>query len=498
MRKVLTVCLVCLTGLLLSAVVYAQFGQQIRRAPDVLPGTIPEMRDPEFWIARMDNPDEVILTPSAIQQMNADFQKKMSSPDPFSGVAEERMLRLRYWWQGYEVVMPDFSALTPEVIADTVRVKIQGGIEQVTRGRGTPSNFQGIPYAEWEIEEFVDRAAVDQVGNNIEIKYGISVVPTLMRQIPTFPPKEIGLRGTGIQTGESFNICILHIATPVTVFHRSRRGDYLFVASDEAYGWVRAVDIAISTRERIAQFANPENFVVCTGDRELFYTNESCEYAAGHFMMGNRLPLTEDNNTRKISVPVKTSYGDLIAGSVWLAEDANVSVGWLPHTRRNIVKTAFELLDTPYDWQGGRFGRNHETNMRDIFACFGFDLPFHGNLFTHYSDTERVAIPPEGTERPRGNYASGGRVDEKLAQAMFKQIMQNEPYVTIMNAGGSGHTLLLLDEYEGDVYAFDLHGYGYLDEEGNQIEIKRTVVENMAMGVPVYALTNPIIFCELK
>ena len=31
------------------------------RAPDVQPGTIPEMRTPEYWIARMEHPDEVIL-----------------------------------------------------------------------------------------------------------------------------------------------------------------------------------------------------------------------------------------------------------------------------------------------------------------------------------------------------------------------------------------------------------------------------------------------------
>jgi len=496
MKKVTRACLVFLAGvLLLSSVVYAQGGQQIRRAPDVLPGTLPEMRTPEFWVARMDNPDGIILTPEAIQQMNENFVRKMKSPDPFRGVSEDRMLSLRYWWTGYEIVMPDFTAMSPQALSDTVKAKIQRGIDQATGGRGVPSNFQGIPYSQGQMDEFVNRTAIDQVGN-IEIQYGISVVPSLLRQIPTFSPSEIA-GSTGVGVSESFNVCILKIATPVTVLHRSRNGEYLFVASDEAYGWVRTVDIAMGTKEKVNEFANPENFVVCTANHVPFYTDESCKYASGYFMMGDRLPLADEKNTREITIPVVTSYGRLITARAYLAEDADVSVGWLPYNRRNIVKTAFNLLDTPYDWQGGRFGRDQGMNIRDIFACFGFDLPFHGNLFTHFSNTERVAKPPEGVERPKGNYAPG-KLDEKLTKPVFDQIMQNEPYVTTLVIGGSGHTLLLLDEYEGDVYTFDLHGYGYLDEEGNQVEIKRTVVENLAMGVPTYALTGTIVFCELK
>ena len=34
-----------------------------KRAPEALPGTIPEMLDHAYWIERMDNPDEVILAP---------------------------------------------------------------------------------------------------------------------------------------------------------------------------------------------------------------------------------------------------------------------------------------------------------------------------------------------------------------------------------------------------------------------------------------------------
>ena len=90
--------------------------------------------------------------------------------------------------------------------------------------------------------------------------------------------------------------------------------------------------------------------------------------------------------------------GEFATDTAWLAGDADVYVGLLPYTRRNIVKTAFKLLDNPYDFTGTFFGRQHETTYRDIFGCFGFYLPYHGGLFTHYGTNENVLHPEIGRE----------------------------------------------------------------------------------------------------
>ena len=495
MRKVSTVYLVCFSLLLLSTIVYGDF---YKRAPDVLPGTLPEMRNPEFWIARMEKPDEVVLSPEAIQRMNEDYKRKISSPDPFRGVVKERIPLLDHWWPGFEMAITDLSTMTPQVIADTVKVKIQKEIDYV---KGMPfGNALAIEYADWEIDGFVDEMALDLVGNSVEIKHGIAVQTAQLRSVPSFFPMQVGLWENGKTRWDLFGISILKIAKPVTVLHRSRSGEYLFVLCGEGYGWVRSVDIAIGTRERINQFANPENFVVCTGNRVMFYSDESCEYASGYFRMGDRLPLTEDNNTRKISVPVRTSYGALIAGRVWLAEDADVSVGWLPYTRRNVVTTAFKLLDESFDWTGAWFGRSAESPYRDIFACFGFELPFHGNLFTHFGNTERVAIPSKGkgADATKTSAGYGAKPSGEAVEGMYSVILENEPFLTIQTIGGNGHSQLLLGEYNGEPYVLDQHGYGYTGEDGTEYEIKRCVIENMGMGVPAYALPNPIVFCELK
>jgi len=470
-RSSIIIEIVILSLLLLNTEAYTEL---YNRAPDVLPGTIPEMHDPVFWIARMEKPDETILSPEAIQRMNVEYQKKINAPNPFKGAVKERIPNLSHWWPGYEMVIPDLYAMKPKDIADTVRVKIKNEVEYL-RSREF-GNALAVKYSDWEIDAFENEMALDLVPDDIKIRSGIAVRTTRLRNVPSYSNLQVGLWENAKTRWDMFTVCMLKIGKPLTVLHRSRNGEHLFVLCGEGYGWVRSEDVAFSDKKDIDEFINSERFVVCTGDRVIFYSDESCTYASGWFGMGDSLPLTESSNTREIKKPVRKSNGQFAAETVWLAEDADVSNGWLPYTRRNIVKTAFKLLDNPYDWTGGWFGRNHETTYRDIFACFGFELPFHGVLFTHFGHNEKVALPGTGKKE------------------QYKIILGNEPFVTLQSVGG--HAQLLLGEYNGEPIVLDQHGYGYKDEDGTEIEVRRCCIGDMRM--PAYFLKRPITFLEMK
>ena len=193
--------------------------------------------------------------------------------------------------------------------------------------------------------------------------------------------------------------------------------------------------------------------------------------------MGDRVPLASKNNPRILSVPARRMDGLFETAEAWLAHDADVHIGYLPYTRRNIVTTAFKLMDNVYDWTMAWYGRNHETTYRDIFACFGFRLPFNGRLFTLFGNDTRVVRPGEGKE------------------AQYRAILANEPFVT-MQICVDGHCQLLLGDLDGEPIVFDNHGYGYTDENGTWYEIKRTNVGNMTL--PDYFLKTTVTFLELK
>jgi hypothetical protein len=444
------------------------------RAPDVLPGTLPEMQTTGYWIARMANPDEVVLTQDAIRRMNETYEKFISSPDPFGNLPRERVPNLSYFWPGHVLFLPDVTSMDARAIADTVRARVAVEIRYM---RSKPfGNALAVEYSPRELDEFEREMAVDTVRDTIHPRPGIAVRYTRLRNVPSFFPEQQGITENAKSRWDQWNVAIVKIARPVTVLYPSRSGEYLFILCEEGYGWVRSEDIAFCDKKLQRAFQEPSDFILCTGDRVQFYSDSGCAYSSGWFGMGDRLPLVSKGDHRRVRVPLRRADGSCTVETAWIASDADVHVGWLPFTRRNVVVTAFKLLDNPYDWSGAWFGRQHETTYRDIFAVFGFRLPWHAALFTFFG---------HNTEVMRSNIG---------AENQYRTILQHEPFLTIESCGG--HAQLLIGGYNGMPIVFDQHGYGYKDESGRDVEIRRCCIGTVQL--PSYFLTRPVTFLELK
>jgi len=464
-----------------SAVVSATaaFSQLPERAPDVLPGTIPEMRDPSYWIDRMERPDDIILSTEDILRWNERYRKKVREPDFFADIPASKASKLEHYFPGIALVTHDLRGLPGSALADTVRRYVGIEIDYLRKGGYGHSN--DVKYADWEIEELVGEMGLDAVGADTAFRDGIAVRNTRLKNVPAFFPDKIGMVKSGTRARwDLWSIGVLEIGSPVAVLHPSRSGEFIFVQCGIGYGWVRAEDIAFADRETIGAFTAAKDFIVCTGDRIQFYSDESCTYSSGWIRMGDRLPLVSGRDPRRVRVPVRKTDGSFTTGIAWLPDDADVSVGYLPYTRRNIVLTAFKLLDNPYDFTGTFFGRQHETTYRDIFSCFGFDLPWHGGMFTHYGYTDFVLDPEVGTAE------------------QYRKILEFEPFVTVMITlqDRGGHAQLLLGGYGGVPIVFDQHGYSYKDENGTELIIRRCIVDDITM--PAYFLKRKLTFLELK
>jgi hypothetical protein len=445
------------------------------RAPVVLPGTIPEMRDPYYWIERMEKPDEIIMPYDEIRRMNEEYQRKIRKPDPFKNEPEGRIASLSYWWPGMALYVPDLRSMPPEAVSDTVKTRIEIQINHLRKQ--DYGNALAVKYSDSDIDAFEHEMALDRVKGRITVRDGIAVRTTVMRNVPTFTPDQVGRMENGKTRWDLWAVCILKIGKPVLALHPSRSGEHVLVLSEYGFGWARSEDIAFAEKSIIDEFVNPKNFVVCTGDRVPFYSDESCTYASGFFRMGDRLPLVEKSDRRRIKVPVRKTSGGFTTEIAWLSPGADIYIGWLPYNRRNVVVTALKLLDSTYDWTGAWFGRQHETIYRDIFCCFGFELPYHGALFTFFGKRDEPALKPDG-----------GKAEQ------YRVILEHEPFITLQSCGG--HAQLLLGDYNGTPIVFDQHGYGYEDENGTNVEVRRCTVGDIRL--PSYFLTRPVTFLELK
>ena len=476
------ICLAVFISLLAPTGLHAQL---VKRAPDVYPGTIPEMRTVGYWVAKMSDPDEVLMTPDKIMRMNDAFRSVMKRPDPLENIPKAEKPLLITWWPGNLTSSHGIDGMSPAARADSVKSWISAEVDYVRRGRF--GNVAGVHYSQRDIERFIYAMADDSVPGRIVPRTAIAIRHTRLRIVPSVFPHEQGIVDSSLSvSGRSIGITVnwdlwnngfVRTGNPVNVLHASRNGEFLFVLSGMKYGWVSAGDIAFGGRDDIEKFTNPGNFVVCTGDRVPYYSDPECRTAAGWFAMGDRLPFAGRSYSRRIQVPMRTDRGGLSTGTAWLPEKADVHVGWLPYTRRNIVVTAFKLLDTPYDWTGAWFGRDHITTYRDIFRVFGFDLPPHDGLFPLYSGGRYAAVNPEI-----------GR------DAQYRTILAHEPFVTIMSCGG--HAKLLLGSHNAIPVVFDHYGHGYTNDDGEYVELCRSYVGDMK--IPAYFLNRPVAFLELR
>ncbi|MFC2113246.1 SH3 domain-containing protein [Bacteroidota bacterium] len=444
------------------------------RAPDVLPGTLPEMREPGFWMERIDNPDELILSLAEIQDMNKAFQNKMQFPGKLDPARREKIEGQLKYWPGLVTTVPDLSEKSQEELSETVQDILSREIKYLRKQKF--GNVIGIEYADWEIDQFEKEISADRLPESPVIQNGITVGRAQLRIIPTMRPEHVGLMDNKKMRWDVWNLGSLPAGAPLQVIHVSGSGGFLFVLSDIGYGWIRSEKVAFGDKKKIEEYCHGENFIISTGEQVPYYSGPDCIYVSGWMGMGERLPLAAGDNPRLINVPTRNSDGTLAIQEAWLAKDADIHMGYLPYTRANVVDLTFKMMDLVYDWTGGWHGRNHVTILRDMFGCFGFKLPPNGEFLTMFHERAWSIDPGEGKD------------------AQYQAMFSNESLITVQIA--RGHSQLYLGEYNGEPIVFDTHGYGYTDENGTEYEIKRSCIGNVSQ--PDYLLKNPIFFVELK
>jgi len=445
------------------------------RAPEVIPGTLPEMRKVDFWVARMESPDKVILTLAEIQEMNKKYHQKMRDDSNLDEETLERFNEQLMRSPGLVTTMPDIGSQTPSEISATVHDVVRRQLQHL-QGRGY-GNRLGVEYSATEIENLVSEFSEHSIPAQVKPAAGIVVENSLLRMVPSIRPEHAGLTQAGKTRWDLWNLDIVRIGSPVQILHISKSGGFLFVLSDRGYGWVDSKSVGLSSAANIKSFSEAKDFIVVTGDRVPFFASPEATYVSGWLRMGDRLPLANENNERQLLVPVRKTNGRFTTEVAWLAPDADAHVGYLPYTRRNVVTESFKLLDNIYDWTGGWFGRNHATSLRDIFSTFGFGLPSNGVFLAHFNEKTRH-VPKDHDK------------DEK-----YKTIFKNEPFLTFLTSA-SGHSQLYLGEYEGQVINLDTHGYGYENESDETLEIRRWVVSTLEF--PDYMLKQDITLTEMR
>ncbi len=433
------VSLLLLLALLTGVFVAAQEQEKKpRHAPNALPGVEQRMLSADYWIGLHDDADEVIMTPAEIEDYNEMIRTMPGGGNSLEGPE----------WNPINVL-----SLPARADAAQVRRRLASNRDKLIDPDPLygKSDFYDGRLATWSDDmkrTLEEKMNLDGLPPVIERQFGVTVRRTDVRLYPTHVP---GYSDNSIML-DRFQTTDLCGCQPVAVLHRSKDGDFLFVESPWAFGWVDANDIALAGRGEVREIAGAGDFIMGAADRVPVYGDAGHENFARWLYFSGRMPLVSSGATGyTVRMPVRTPGGSLGVVNGYITSDADVHRGYFAYTKANVLRRFFKLLNTPYGWHGQDEKRDCVGTLRVLFQCFGIET---GRSVRDAS--ENIITVDKSLSR-----------EEKLAKA--KQI---EGIITV--ASNPGHATLFLGQaHNGMVYFMHQAGWGYKDEDGAHLYVNR-------------------------
>jgi len=390
----------------------------------------PPINNPEFWIKKLGNADETVLTADEIGVLNSTILESVdnmadmgSMPDVVSGESVFEWL-----WSSF--------LLNPGVRYDSSGQRLS--------------------------EEFLDSVAynmgLDAVAEEAEVGFGVVVTRGDIRALPT-DTAFVARRARG--GFDTIQYTSAHPSEPVALLHTSRDGQWGFFQTSTLRGWMRLEHVAFGEREDI--IANDEDFLVVTGSKVKVYSDAALKSPLSEVKMGARLRFDPERKAAepwRVLFPVKGERGELAWTGAYLKPGADVHVGYLPYTRRNVITQAFKMLGEEYGWGGKEGRRDCSLFIKDLFATVGLNLPRNSRQQGSTGDVKASAAEA-------GSYAE-----------VTRALRSADPGITLLTL--NGHVMLHIGDLRGKPYV--IHQiFGYNDGRRMKL-INKTAVTGLDLG----------------
>ena len=369
-------------ALLMAAALLCASGAAAASSGTAIPGLEKAMLSPAHWIARLDAADAVLLDAAAIETQNA----RMRSADT--------------------------SIHTPLALPDQLdRSAVRAWIQNVSKRPTQPRFTAAGRIDDVTLDGWMDALALDTVPAAVAPRFGLVVRRADLRAFPT--PTRV-FSDPGDTDIDRFQEDALFPGTPVAVLHASRDGDWLFVESERYRAWIRAAQVAIGTREAVADFAAraARGPIVTGATARSVYTPQASAISDVQLEMGVRLPRVELDGMRAlhgqvpafghmVELPVRAPDGALSFSPALIPAAAGMADDALPYTRATLIRQAFKFLGERYGWGHSYNARDCSGFVSEVYRSVGILLPRNTGAQATSPALDRIAIPPEMTYAQR-------------------------------------------------------------------------------------------------
>lgn len=441
-------------SILFTGPTHAQVQKKLLAAPDIVPPATAEMQHPEFWIARIKgDPDKVIMSREQIREFNRKNYTRSLETKDINGVShtiEDVIVQGSFCGIHFHIEDP---LAIKSITGDSLRVWFKRTKDYLKSG--TFFDIRWLPYPETSKQELLEAMNEDDIPSVVKPRYGILVRNTFNRVVPTNEKVYTSQFGWL----DMFQNADLDEGMPVAILHVSKNGDWYYVKSEYAFGWVSADNVAEGSVQEIKRLAEPDNFIVALAHKVPVYAGGDFKIWIMDLYQGSRLPLVKKSSSGyEVRVPYRQADGSLKAVTGWVKPGADVNIGFQEYTQRNVITTIFRLLNRPYGWVGTDHERDCVGAIKSVFGTFGIFVPRWTTFELYYSD--HVTSFPANTPK----------------EVKYRYLDQCEPGITV--CGFNWHVVLYLGEVDGVHYVIHQNGYSYHDAEGNEVRVGRVSVNH--------------------
>ncbi|QBG37224.1 SH3 domain-containing protein [Litorilituus sediminis] len=324
-------------------------------------------------------------------------------------------------------------------------------INKISSVPTSPRYFaNGKPVNDKDFSIWRENANIVAVASSNRVQFALVVKRSRLRTFPTnqrvFRLSELGqidqdldlFQESGIFPGQA-----------VAVLHQSKDKRWYLVQAFNYLAWLPAADIAIGSREQVAEFVKAKRFITVTGSK--VFTNEIPSYypAAKQLSniqldMGVTLPLAERHEYKNalygqnpftsyvVKYPSKDEQGKLVVRLLAISKAQDITVGTMAMTPANIIQQAFQFL-------GERYGWGHDFNGRD---CTGFI----GEVFKSFG----ILMPRNSGQQAKSDYGNNIRFDDNATKAEKLAALNNLKVGDLIYI--PGHVMMYLGQDKGQPY----------------------------------------------
>lgn len=377
-------------------------------------GVMPEMMNVDFWLERLRSREEIIMTGEEIKAYNQKIIDEM--PEIYDLKAYSSSLNkeeLTGFIKEYKI--PDSN-----MYGDDGKVLTQDFFDQIS------ANIN-----------------LSEIKDSNPILYGIIIRKCNLRSFPT----DAVVYNRASSRLDRFQETACLLGEPLLILHESKDKEWIFIQLYNYRGWIKKEDIAVATgKKQLFDYTESKDFVIAVD--HCVIENPTTKEEIKLFMGSRMQLLKESKDYYKVSIPNRDGQGNLVFSDANIAKTEYLNNGYLDYTQTNIIKQAFKLLGTTYDWGGKENGYDCSSYVMSIYRTMGIQLPRNSG---QQARTPGINVPFYGSDT----------MEQRL-----KSIEALKPGTALYKPG---HTMLYLGSFEGIHYIIhDFMGYGLKTNTGLQ------------------------------